>query len=68
MLKCNIKKYDDLPGRIGFKDIDAMRAALIWNQSSIVKRLAVIEHLKRKLDDAVKQNNLNKKKSKGGKR
>jgi hypothetical protein len=45
--KCGIKKYDELPSRIGLKDIDAMRAALS-------KHLSVVEQLKRKLDDSVK--------------
>jgi hypothetical protein len=60
MAKCNIKKYDELPSRIGLKDIDAMRAALS-------KHNAIVEHLKRKLDDAVKLNKQNKKIIKGGK-
>ena len=41
MAQCGIKKYDSLPGRVGFIDVDAARAAL----SSSFKR---IESLKQK--------------------
>lgn len=54
MADCGIKKYDKLPGRVGFIDVDAARAALS-------RYLSTIEVLKKKLDNAVK---LNKKKSK----
>jgi hypothetical protein len=60
MSKCGIKKYDELPSRVGFKDVDAMRAALS-------KSIAVVEQLKRKLDEAIKINKINKQKKKGGK-
>ena len=53
MARCGIKKYDELPSRMGLKDIDAMRAALS-------KHLAVVEQLKRKLDEAVKINKKSK--------
>lgn len=46
---CNIKKYDELPGRVGLTDVDAMRAALF-------RHMAVVERLKKKLDEAVKRN------------
>ena len=46
MAQCGIKKYDSLPGRVGFIDVDAARAAL----SSSFKR---IESLKQKLDKAI---------------
>ena len=54
MSKCGIKKYDELPGRVGFKDVDAMRAALS-------RHMGVVEHLKSKLDEAMKLNKENKK-------
>ena len=54
MAKCNIKKYDELPGRVGLKDVDAMRGALS-------RHMSVVEHLKDKLDAAIKLNKENKK-------
>ena len=53
--KCNIKKYDVLPSRIGLKDVDAMRAALS-------KHMAIVERLRYNLDNAIKLNKENKNK------
>jgi hypothetical protein len=46
MSKCNIKKYDALPGRVGLIDVDAARYGL----GEAMKR---VELIKQKLDKAV---------------
>lgn len=41
MAKCGIEKYDELPSRVGWKDVDAMRAALnSLNRGQIMSRVA----------------------------
>jgi len=42
MAKCGITKYDNLPGRVGFTDVDALRYALGRNfkqHERLVKKL-----------------------------
>ena len=44
MAVCGIKKYDDLPGRVGWRDVDAMRAYYgVWKR----KLESVTEQLER---------------------
>jgi hypothetical protein len=46
MVKCGIKKYDSLPGRIGIMDIDVMRYDLCIQMKKIMI-------LRKALDEAV---------------
>ena len=61
MAQCGIKKYDRLPGRVGFIDVDAARAALNYN-------LKTIKPLTQLLDKAVYLEKIKKEKEKNGKR
>jgi len=55
--KCGIKKYDELPSRVGFIDVDAKRAALS-------KHIAIVERIRYNLDKAIKLNKQSKIKTK----
>lgn len=51
--RCGIKKYDELPSRVGFIDVDAKRAALS-------KHMAIVERIRYNLDKAIKLNKQSK--------
>lgn len=49
MANCGIKKYDDLPARVGWVDVDYIRFEYVQTKSKL-------EALRRVLDDAVTEN------------
>lgn len=49
MAKCGIEKYDNLPARVGWVDVDYIRHEYAQTKSKL-------KALKRILDDAVKEN------------
>ena len=62
MASCGIKKYDDLPARVGWGDVDALRSSLsfdLWLMKKFSKLVAWcdgrIKHKTKKLDFYLEQ-------------
>lgn len=62
MPNCQIKKYDDLPGRVGWVDVDFLRFRLLDNTKKIEYLQEENKKITQKLEEAVKDN----KKKNGG--
>ena len=56
MAECGIKKYDDLPARVGWTDVDSLRYKLrtAMNDVTLIKKV---------LDEAIKEHEKNEKNS-----
>lgn len=55
MAKCGIKKYDEMPSRVGWKDVDAARFAISEKLSKIFKLEIEINEIKKDLDFTYKK-------------
>ena len=55
-MKCGIKEYDELPGRIGIIDVDYLRWILSEKMIQLETTKYDIKKIKQKLDDAIKKN------------
>lgn len=59
MPNCGIRKYDDLPGRVGWADVDYLRFRLLDNQKKIEYLQNENIKIKEQLDMVIKQEKLN---------
>jgi len=55
MSECGIEKYDKLPARVRFIDVDYLRFCLFREQNKIKKCHEQIEIIKKQLDEVIEQ-------------
>ena len=48
MAKCGIKKYDELPGRVGWIDVDYLRYEFAFTEKRLKKIKSMLEKARKK--------------------